>query len=153
VRRVLRVVQGHPKLMELADAAAAVGPAALTAQLDAAETAASGQVLDAFFSEGTTTLDAAQFLATLTSWTTATLAALPAPARLMAQFLACLEERDRQSWLINANWADLWHRLAQPGGGAGPPPPPPPPRIVRDPTCSTACTYRRTRRSASGTCP
>jgi tetratricopeptide (TPR) repeat protein len=115
VRRVLRVVQGHPKLMELADAAAAAGPGRLTAQLDAAETAAGGQVLEAFFRDGTTTLDAAQFLASLTAWTTATLTALPAPAQLMAQFLACLEERDRQSWIIDANWADLWHRLARPG--------------------------------------
>src|ERR1700678_2528148 len=39
VRRVLRVVQGHPKLMELADAAAA-GTARLDAQLAAAERAA-----------------------------------------------------------------------------------------------------------------
>ena len=62
VRRVLHVVQGHPKLMELADAAATAGPTRLTAQLDAAETAAGGQALDAFFRDGTTTLDAAQFL-------------------------------------------------------------------------------------------
>ena len=122
VRRVLRVVQGHPKLMELADAAATAGPAALTAQLDAAETAAGGQVLEAFFREGTTTLDAAQFLATLTGWTTATLAYLPGPARLMAQFLACLEESDRQSFIIDINWADLWRGLARPGD---PPPHPP----------------------------
>jgi tetratricopeptide (TPR) repeat protein len=113
VRRVLHVVQGHPKLMELADAAA-VRPTRLTAQLDAAETAAGGQVLDAFFRDGNTALDAAQFLDALSSWTAATLAGLPGPTRLMAQFLACLEDDDRQSWIIDANWADLWHRLGQP---------------------------------------
>ena len=59
---MLRVVQGHPKLMELADAAAA-DPARLAAQLAAAETAVGGQVLDAFFRDGATALDAAQFLA------------------------------------------------------------------------------------------
>ena len=122
VRRVLHVVQGHPKLMELADAAATAGPARLTAQLDAAETAAGGQVLDAFFRDGTTTLDAAQFLDALTTWTTTTLDGLPAPARLMAQFLACLEEDDRQSWIIDANWADLWRRLSQPGDPPDPAP-------------------------------
>ena len=122
VRRVLHVVQGHPKLMELADAAATAGPARLTAQLDAAETAAGGQVLDAFFRDGTTALDAAQFLDALAAWTATTLDGLPAPARLMAQFLACLEDDDRQSWIIDANWADLWRRLSQPGDPPDPAP-------------------------------
>lgn len=122
VRRVLHVVQGHPKLMELADAAATAGPARLTAQLDAAETAAGGQVLDAFFRDGTTTLDATQFLDALTTWTATTLDGLPGPARLMAQFLACLEEDDRQSFIIDANWADLWHRLSLPGDPPDPAP-------------------------------
>ena len=111
---MLHVVQGHPKLMELADAAA-MDPARLTAQLDAAETAADGQMLEAFFRDGTTSLDAVQLLGTLTTWTTSTLDALPEPARLMAQFLACLEDGDRQSWIIDANWADVWRRLARPG--------------------------------------
>jgi len=122
VRRVLHLVQGHPKLMELADAAATVGPARLTAQLDAAETAAGGLVLDAFFRDGTTTLDAAQFLDALTSWTATTLDGLSGPARLMAQFLACLEDDDRQSLIIGANWADLWRRLGQPGDPPDPAP-------------------------------
>ena len=118
---MLHVVQGHPKLMELADAAAA-SPARLTAQLEAAETAAGGQALDMFFRDGVTALDAAQFLGALTGWTGATLAGLPAAARLMAQFLACLEQDDRRSWIIDANWADLWRRLGQPGDPPGPAP-------------------------------
>ena len=61
VRRVLRVVQGHPKLMELADATAA-DPARLAAQLDAAQASADGRQLDAFFREGTSILDSTQFL-------------------------------------------------------------------------------------------
>ena len=79
VRRVLRVVQGHPKLMELADAAATADPARLSVQLDAAEKAAGGQVLDAFFRDGTTALDAAQFLDALATWTTTTLDRAPHP--------------------------------------------------------------------------
>jgi tetratricopeptide (TPR) repeat protein len=115
VRRVLYVVQGHPKLMELADAAAA-DPARLADQLDAAGATADGQVLDAFFREGTTQLDASQFLDTLTAWTATTLDALPDPARLMASFLACLEDSDRQAAIIEDNWADLWRRLERPDG-------------------------------------
>ena len=56
VLRALRVVQGHPKLLELADAAAA-----------------------------------------LSEWKTSALDVLPEPVRLLAQFLACLEDDDRQS--------------------------------------------------------
>ena len=55
VRRVLRLVQGHPKLIELAEALAAA-PAKLAAQLDEADkaqTAGTGE-LDAFFAQGET---------------------------------------------------------------------------------------------------
>jgi tetratricopeptide (TPR) repeat protein len=121
VRRVLHVVQGHPKLMELADAAA-TDPARLTAQLNAAETAAGGQALDAFFHDGSTSLDAAQFLGALSTWTATTLSGLPAAARLMAQFLACVEQDDRGSWVIDVNWADLWRHLGQPGDPPDPGP-------------------------------
>ena len=79
-------------------------------------------MLDAFFRDGITGLDGAQFLDALTGWTVATLSGLPAAARLMAQFLACLEQGDRQSWIIDANWADLWRRLSQPGDPPGPAP-------------------------------
>ena len=121
VRRVLRVVQGHPKLMELADAAAA-DPARLSAQLAAAEGAAGGLVLDAFFRDGATAVGAAGFLDTLTAWTATALDALAEPARLMAQFLACVEDGDRDTVIVEANWADLWRALARPGD---PPPPAP----------------------------
>jgi hypothetical protein len=116
VRRVLRVVQGHPKLMELADAAAA-DPAQLAAGLDAAEAAAgAGEgALDAFFRNGVSGLEAARFLDALTAWTTTALAGLDPPAALMAQFLACLEDADRKTSIIKVYWADLWRELEQPG--------------------------------------
>jgi CHAT domain len=119
VRRVLRVVQGHPKLLELADAAAA-DRSRLDTQLAAMETAVAGQGLDAFFDDGTSTLDPDQFLAVLSGWTTRALAVLVLAARLLAEFVACLEDGDRQSWVIEANWADLWRRLGRP---ADPPEP------------------------------
>jgi hypothetical protein len=121
VYRVLRVVQGHPKLLELADAAAA-DPERLDAQLTAAEDAAAGEGLDAFFNEGTSTLDPDQFLTALTRWTTTALAVLSPGARLLAEFLACIEDADRQPGIIDANWADLWRRL----GRLGDPPEPGP---------------------------
>jgi hypothetical protein len=121
VRRVLRVVQGHPKLMELADAAAA-DLARLDAQLAAAERAAAGLGLDAFFRDGDSALEKGQFLDALTGWTVGALDVLTGPARLMAQFTACLEDGDRNADVIGATWADLWQRLDQPGD---PPPPGP----------------------------
>jgi CHAT domain len=114
VRRVLRVVQGHPKLMELADAAAA-DRARLDAQLDSAERAAAGLGLDAFFRDGDSTLDPGQFLDALTGWTLNALDVLTPAAQLMAHFIACLEDDDRRPDIIEANWADLWRRLDQPG--------------------------------------
>jgi tetratricopeptide (TPR) repeat protein len=114
VRRVLRVVQGHPKLLELADAAAA-DTDRLDVQLAAAEAAASGQGLEAFFRDGASSLDPGEFLTALTGWTAAALGVLPPQARLMAELVACLEDGDRMSYVIEANWADLWRRLEMPG--------------------------------------
>ena len=69
VRRVLQVVQGHPKLMELADAAAA-DPDRLDAQLAAAETAAGGQGAGGVLPRRRQPpWTPAQFLDALTAWT------------------------------------------------------------------------------------
>src|SRR5450755_1968339 len=127
VRRVLRVVQGHPKLMELADAAARGGREQLAARLDAAEHAAAeegagGGILDTFFRDGATALGAGRLLEALAGWTTAVVGQLPGPAALMARFLACLEDTDRASWVIEATWAGLWRRLAEPGDPPDPAP-------------------------------
>jgi hypothetical protein len=114
VRRVLRVVQGHPKLLEFADAAAA-DPERLDAQLATAEQAAAGHGLEEFFRAGISALEPGAFMDALTSWTTSTLDVLPEPARLLAQFLACTEDQDRTSGIVGATWADLWRRLEHPG--------------------------------------
>ncbi|HEX6522089.1 MAG TPA: CHAT domain-containing protein [Streptosporangiaceae bacterium] len=114
VRRILRVVQGHPKLLELADAAAADRDR-LNAQLSAAERAAAGQALEAFFRDGTSSLDPDDFLAALSTWTTTALTALPDAVRLMAQFLACIEDDDRWSFVINGIWPVLWRRVSRSG--------------------------------------
>jgi tetratricopeptide (TPR) repeat protein len=121
VRRVMRVVQGHPKLLEFADAAAADRDR-LDAQLATAEQAADGHGLDAFFRAGVSGLEPGAFMDALTSWTTSTLAVLPEPARLLAQFLACTEDQDRSSDIVDATWADLWQRLERPGDPPDPGP-------------------------------
>jgi tetratricopeptide (TPR) repeat protein len=130
VRRVLRVVQGHPKLMELADAAAADRDQ-LDTQLTEAEAAAvtdarSAGSLEAFFRTGESPLAPAQFLGTLSAWTASALAALPPEVRLMAEFTACLEDGDRRSDVIAATWPNLWQHLSGPEGGL-------PPSPARDP--------------------
>jgi hypothetical protein len=113
-RRVLNLVQGHPKLLELADAAAA-DPARLASQLAAAEAAMGGAALSAFLREGATALDTAQFLQALTAWITEATATLPAPSRLLLQALCRIEQTDRNSAILSGNWARLWRRLDQPG--------------------------------------
>jgi hypothetical protein len=116
VRRVLHLVQGHPKLLELADAAAADRPA-LERHLAAAQSTAEslGSPLSAFFAEGESSLDAAEFLNVLRAWTTSTLATLPGDARLLFEMLCLIEDGDRHSMLVEGNWADLWRRLERPG--------------------------------------
>ncbi|WP_322763236.1 CHAT domain-containing protein, partial [Frankia sp. Cr2] len=117
VRRVLGVVQGHPKLLELADAAARQGRDVLEEQLVAAEQAAVGRgpALSAFFAAGRSGLDADGFVDTLTGWVTAAVAGLVEPAGLLLQLLCALEDDDRTQLVVEANWADVWHRLGRPG--------------------------------------
>ncbi|WP_137813005.1 CHAT domain-containing protein [Gandjariella thermophila] len=106
-RRVIHVVQGHPKLLELADAAAA-DPEKLRARLDAAERAGADAPLGAFFATGTSDVDGAQFLDILTTWTTTALADLPTPARTLAELIACLEDADRTVRVVGTVWPQLW---------------------------------------------
>ena len=68
VRQVLHVVQGHPKLLELADAAAA-DRERLDAQLASAEQAAAGDQLEALLPGRRQYLGPGQFLAALATWT------------------------------------------------------------------------------------
>jgi hypothetical protein len=50
-----------------------------------------------------------------TLWIITVAATLPAPARLLLQALCRIEETDRHTAVIGANWAALWRRLDQPG--------------------------------------
>ena len=116
VKRLLHVVQGHAKLIELAEGQAA-SPAELSKHLDRATAAwVQGSVgedqLSAFFREGDSQVEADRFLEALASWTTAIAAALPNGSQTLFQFLCCMEEEDREDWIVDANWTNLWKRLA-----------------------------------------
>ncbi len=113
-RCVLTLTQGHPYLLELADAAAAERPR-LAYQLAEIEETVYGEKLTAFLTLGHTKLDAEQLMQTFTTWTTTIAATAPAPARLLLQALCRVEEIDRNATVIDANWPALWLRSNQPG--------------------------------------
>jgi hypothetical protein len=113
-RCVLTLTQGHPMLLELADAAAAE-PSRLAYQLADLEAAVDGTALAAFLTQGHTRLDTEQLLQTFTTWIITVAATLPTPARLLLQALCRIEEPDRNTTVIGANWAALWRRWDRPG--------------------------------------
>ena len=116
VARTLAVVQGHPKLIELAEGQAS-DPAALLQQVEhaAAAWAEREGMLTAFFTEGASQYTAEDFLKVLAGWTRGVSETLPSAARTLFHCLCALEEDDRQNWIVEATWEHLWRRLAQPG--------------------------------------
>ncbi|MGH3936889.1 MAG: NB-ARC domain-containing protein, partial [Pseudonocardiaceae bacterium] len=116
--RAFTLTQGHPKLLEFADAAAAE-PSRLAFQLAEVKEAVEQAGVVAFLTEGDTSLDDEQLLQAFTAWTITVAATLPAPARLMLQVLCRVEDTDRDTAILGVNWAALWRRLGQ----AGEPPP------------------------------
>jgi tetratricopeptide (TPR) repeat protein len=116
VARTLAAVQGHPKLIELAEGQAS-DPEALAQQLEKAEAEWAGGEgeLAAFFEAGESQFKAEDFLKALAGWSRDVSATLPPAARTLFHFLCALEEEDRWSRVLEANWADLWQRLERPG--------------------------------------
>ncbi|GAF68764.1 unnamed protein product, partial [marine sediment metagenome] len=116
VARTLAVVQGHPKLIEFAEGQAD-DPEALVGHLERAAAAWAGGEgrLRAFFSEGESPFGAEEFLTALANWTQGVSAALPPTSRTLFYFLCCLEEGDRQGWIVETAWPNLWQRLERPG--------------------------------------
>jgi hypothetical protein len=117
VTRMLEVVQGHPKLIELADGIA-TNPSGLAARLDAANQTwvEHGAELETFLARGEadTNIKMEHYAAVLHSWTVTATTHLPEHTALLFQFLACLEPNDRQPIVVDRNWADLWKRLGRP---------------------------------------
>jgi hypothetical protein len=116
VSHTLAMVQGHPKLIELAEGYAN-DPAALTARLaEANETwLTHGTRLDAFMGSGESGASDEEYLAVLQTWTRSTMAALPEASAVLFRFLACLEEEDRIGPVIDGTWPEVWRRLGRHG--------------------------------------
>ena len=119
LQQTLRVVQGHPKLLELADGLAA-DRAALAARVAAAanELEDRADVLDAFFAvgvarEGETRQQDADFVRALQGWTAGVAGTLTPAARLLFAFLCRLEPEDRRQDILEANWNDFLTRLGE----------------------------------------
>ena len=119
LQQTLRVVQGHPKMLELADGLAA-DRSALAARVAASanELADRADVLNAFFAvggphEGETRQGDADFMQALQRWTSGVAGTLTPTARLLFAFLSRLEPVDRQQSILEANWKDFLTRLGE----------------------------------------
>jgi len=112
LRQTLRLVQGHPKMIEFAERLAAE-PAKLAEQIKNACNVADegGDGLNAFFTSGETRCDAQAFLDALRNWTKGILDTLSEETRTVFYIMCALEESDRRSALIDANWPELRERL------------------------------------------
>lgn len=123
LRATLRVVQGHPKLLELADGLAG-DRAALHARVAAAEAGAAAGVLDAFFApgerEGETRQDEADFTRVLHGWTRVLAGGLAPAAGLLLAFLSRLEPEDRQAQIVETVWPHFLTRLGRPDAAWAP---------------------------------
>lgn len=120
LQQTLRVVQGHPKLLELADSLAA-DRQALAQRVAAAadELADRADVLDAFFAvggkrEGETRQADADFVRALQGWTADVAGGLSPTAGLLFTFLCRLEPPDRQMGIVQTVWPHFLERLGKP---------------------------------------
>ena len=116
VARALEVVQGHPKLLELADGAAA-DPGELEARLGEANRAwlARGTRLNRFLRGDTPTASGADFAAVLAEWTRGAAVGLSSAAELLLRVVCGLEDGDRQPNVLEFVWPRVWERSGQAG--------------------------------------
>jgi len=112
VREALDVIQGHPKLLDLADRLA-TDRGRLSAMIKDAREAAEcgGAPLQAFFRDGKSEQDVADFTRALEAWTAGLVATLPPTARLLFQFLCRIEDDDRIEGYIRVIWPRFLERL------------------------------------------
>jgi hypothetical protein len=119
LQQTLRVVQGHPKLLELAAGLAADrGALATRVAASADELADRADVLDAFFAvgvalEGETRQGDADFVRALQGWTAGVASTLTPTAGLLFTFLGRLEPEDRRQDILESNWKDFLTRLGE----------------------------------------
>ncbi|MFF7123262.1 CHAT domain-containing protein [Streptomyces sp. NPDC008240] len=113
--RVLAVVQGHPKLIELADGQAA-DPAALAARLDESDATwlTRGIRLQDFLDTGHPQASDQDYYQVLSTWTRAAAQRLPTASEVLFTLLAGLEDEDRAPAVVDAMWPLLWPKLGHP---------------------------------------
>ena len=114
VIETLRLVQGHPELLKLAEAQAA-SPEVLAAHLKRAREAqtAGAAELEAFFRTGESTLDPDGFLGALYLWTKSVAGTLSEGARALFYRLCCMEEEDREEAVIRLVWGEVTAQAAE----------------------------------------
>jgi hypothetical protein len=114
--RVLEATQGHPKLLELADAQTA-RPTRLGRLIDAADAAwrETGGLPAGFFTIGETQAADQDYLHVFAAWTRAAAATLAPADRDLFYVLCCLEEADRIRPVLEVNWTALWRHLGRAG--------------------------------------
>jgi hypothetical protein len=114
VIRTLKLVQGHPELLRLAEVQAA-SPEGLAGHLGRAEAAgtAGAPKLEAFFRTGESALDTSEFLRALYAWTRSVAGTLPEEARTLFYRLCCQEEEDRAEPIIKMIWGDAASRVGE----------------------------------------
>jgi hypothetical protein len=119
LRDTLRVAQGHPKLLDLANGLAA-DRSALEVRVKAAgaDLADRSDVLDAFFApaavkEGESRQTAEDFVRSLRGWTRGVASLLTPTADLLFTFLCRLEPEDRTKALVKVNWKHFLTRLGK----------------------------------------
>ena len=115
---VLTLTQGHPQLLKFADAAAA-DPSRLAYVLAEVDAVVDATALDTFVTQGHTPLDAEPLGQIVAAWILIVAATVPDPARLLLHCLCRIDDTDRNTVVVDANWAGLWQCLDRPG----PPPP------------------------------
>ncbi|TVZ98013.1 CHAT domain-containing protein [Streptomyces sp. BK340] len=113
--RVLAVVQGHPKLIELADGQAA-DPVTLAARLDEIDTAwlTRGIRLQDFLDTGHPQGSDQDYYQVLSTWTRAAAQRLPTASGALFTLLAGLEDDDRTPVVVDTVWPILWRELGHP---------------------------------------
>ncbi|MFC2142141.1 CHAT domain-containing protein [Acidobacteriota bacterium] len=119
LKKILRLVQGHPKLLELADSLA-IDRQALSERLTKVEDGLenNGDLLDAFLAvadkdEGETRQTDAEFVNTLHLWTNDAIRKISDVPALLLKFLCRLESEDRLIGVIWMTWRIFLQRLAE----------------------------------------
>ena len=113
---VLNAAHGHPKLLELADGQAA-DPERLAELVETGDLVWRGQggPPEALFTAREQAAAAEDYLHVLAAWTRAVAGTLTPGERDLFWILCCLEEPDREGWVLKGNWDGLRTRLGREG--------------------------------------